>query len=77
MYTYITESDILFSVTKWEHADGKYRLEPKIEPIIALQVLHAQGDAELTTVTQKALLERQQVIPIQCLSQFKFQEEPY
>lgn len=52
-------------------------MEHKIEPFISLQVLHAQGDNELTTVTQKALLQTQQVIPTHHLSQFKFQEEPY
>ncbi len=55
----------------------KYRMECKIEPFIPLQVLHAQGDNELTMVTQKAVPQTQQVIPTHRLSQFKFQEEPY
>lgn len=39
----------------------KYSVEAKIEPFLPLQFLHAQGDNELTTVTQKALLQRQEL----------------
>lgn len=50
----------VYSVTKWEREYEKFRMEPKIEPL-PRQVLHAQGDNELTTVTQKALPERQKL----------------
>lgn len=36
------------------------RVEPKIEPLIPLQVLHAQADNELTAVTQNDPVERQE-----------------
>ncbi len=61
-HTYITESDILFTVLPSGNTNMENTgTEPKIEPFIPPQVLHAQGDNELTMVTQKAPLERREL----------------
>ena len=74
----ITKSDILFSVLPNGNMNMKNTgWNLNLNPFIRLQVLHAQGDNELTMVTQAALPQKQHITPTHRLSQFKFQEEPY
>lgn len=52
-------------------------IKSKIETSMPLQILHAQGGKELTTVTQRAGGRAGAILPTHCLSQFKFQDEPH